>query len=154
MGSLSTSILFGVAMILLLGLSIGLQVFRTRRSLLGKVVGLLTAVKYNEKLIENFSYHRGIGRMRDGSWEKNREKLRFLPRELDGEITKVFGMVAEINEKINAARRHGTDAYMASIEVDKLKVPLATCREQLQTWIYDNMNNPEYLPKRRRLFKF
>ena len=98
MSGLVTNILIGVAMVLLLGLSIFLQIVRTRRSPLGRVVGTLSSVKYNMKLCENFSYHRSIGRMKSKAWEKNRDNVVFLPQGLMDDLSKLFEMVAEVNE--------------------------------------------------------
>jgi hypothetical protein len=39
---------------------------------------------------------------------------------------------------------------MASIDLSKLKTPLATSKKQLQDWLQENFQNPEYQPKRRR----
>lgn len=152
MDSLSSNILIGLALVLLLGLSIGLQVFRTRRSPLGHVVAILSNLKHNIRLCENFSYHYGIGRLKAGAWEKYGEKVGFLPQELLNNLSKVFGIVAEINVNIDSAIRFQTDSYMAAIEIDKLKDPLVSCHEQLQQWVYANMNNPDYLPKKKSLF--
>ena len=153
MSDLSTSIVIGVVMILLLGLAIGIQVFRTRRAPLGKVVSILSSIKYNKRLCDNFSYHHTIGRLKAEAWEKNREKVVFLPGELMDELSELFEMVAEANAMIDAAGKFKMDSYMAAVDVDKLKGPLASCGEQLREWVYENMNNPEYLPKKRRLFR-
>ena len=153
MNGLVTNILIGVAMVLLLGLSIFLQIVRTRRAPLGRVVGILSSVKYNTKLCENFSYHRSIGRLKAKAWEKNRDTVVFLPQGLMDDLAKLFEMVAEVNERIDAAIRYKSDSYMAAIEIDKLKAPLANCQEKLTEWVYENMNNPEYLPKKRSLFR-
>jgi hypothetical protein len=153
MDSLTSNILIGLALLLLLGLSIGLQIFRTRRSLLGHVVAILGNIKHNIKLCENFSYHYGIGKLKADAWEKYREKVDFLPQELLNNLSKVFDLVMEINVNIDAAMRYKTDSYMAAIEIDKLKGTLVSCHEQLQEWVYANMNNPDYLPKKRSLFR-
>ena len=102
---------------------------------------------------DNFSYSRNIGRLRTGSWEKYREKMTYLPSELHKELTRLFDIVADINMRIDEARRHQSDSYMAAIEIDKLKQPIETCRAQLEEWIMTNMNNPDYLPKKRSLFR-
>jgi hypothetical protein len=153
LSGLGTNILIGVVLFLMLGLSIGLQVVRMRRAPLGRVVGVLSNVKHNEMLCENFSFHRSIGRMKASAWKKNKDRLNFLPQELWAMLSQLFEMVDEVNERIDAAIKHKSDSYMAAIDIDKLKTPLATCKEQLQEWVYANMHNPEYLPKKRSLFR-
>jgi hypothetical protein len=151
--SLTSNILIGLALLILLGLSIGLQIFRARRSSLGHVVAILNNLKHNIRLCENFSYHYGIGSLKADAWVKYREKVSFLPQELLNNLSKVFDVVAEINANIDAATRFKTDSYMAAIEIDKLKEPLVSCHEQLHEWVYANMNNPDYLPKKKSLFR-
>ena len=146
------NVLIGLALFLMLGLAIFLQMFRMRRAPLGRVVSILSSVKHNERLCENFSFHRSIGRMKASAWQKNKDRVDFLPQELWTMLSELFELVGEVNEMIDAAIRHKSDSYMAAIDVDKLKMPLSTCREQLQEWVYENMHNPDYLPKRRSLF--
>lgn len=153
MNGWGTNILIGIVLFLLLGLSIGLQIVRMRRAPLGRVVAILSNLKHNERLCENFSFHRSIGRMRASAWQKNKDRVDFLPQELRAMLSQLFELVGEVNEMIDAAIKHKTDSYMAAIDVDKLKTPLVTCKEQLQEWVYANMHNPDYLPKKRSLFR-
>lgn len=147
------NVLIGIALFAMLALSVGLQIVRTRRAPLGRVVGILSNVKHNENLVENFSFHRNIGRMKASAWQKNKDKVDFLPQELLALLSRLFGMVEEVNERIDTAIKYKSDSYMAAIDVSKLKAPLAESRERLIEWIQENMHNPEYLPKRRSLFR-
>jgi len=146
-------ILFGVAMALLLVLSLGLQALRTRRSPLGKVVGIASSVRYNDNLCNNFRYSRNIGKFKTAAWDKHKESVGFIPEELHAELSELFEAIAEINVRIHDAIKYGSDSYMEAIDVSKVKAPLASCKEQLQSWVYENMNNPEYLPKKRGIFR-
>ena len=149
-----TNVLIGVALVLLLGLSVLLQIFRTQRAPLGRVVGILSSIMKNEKYVENFSFQRSIGKLKAGAWKKNKNKINFLPQEMLTSLSKLFEMVEEVNERIDAAIKFKSDSYMAGIDISKLKEPLARNKEQLQEWVQANMNNPEYLPKKRSLFRF
>jgi len=153
LGNLSSTILIGVAMVLLLGLSVVLQGFRTKRSPMGKVVGIASDVRHNEKLCNNISENRSIGRFKMAAWDKNKESVDFLPEELLAELSKLFETIAELSVSIDTARRLGSTGYVSVSEVEKLKAPLASCKEQLQEWVYANMNNPDYLPKKRSIFR-
>jgi len=75
LGNLGSTILIGVALVLLLVLSVFLQAFRTRRSPIGKVVGIASNLRHNEKLCNNFSYDRSIGRFKTAAWDKNRKSV-------------------------------------------------------------------------------
>jgi hypothetical protein len=153
LGNLTTNILIGVALFLMLGLSIGLQILRTQRAPLGRAIGILANINRNERYVENFSFHRSIGKLKAGAWKKNKDKIDFLPQELRTTLSKLFEMVEEANERIEAAMKYKSDSYMAGIDISKLKEPLARSKEQLQEWIQANMRNPEYLPKKRSLFR-
>jgi hypothetical protein len=65
----------------------------------------------------------------------------------------LFESIDEINANIDTARKHGSPGFLSVGEVAKLKAPLASCGEKLQEWVYANMNNPEYLPKKRGIFR-
>ena len=153
MSDLTTNILIGVALILMLGLSVVLQILRTRQAPLGRVVGILSNVIKNEKFVENFSFHRSMGKLKAGAWKKNKDKINFLPQDMRTALSKLFEMVEEVNERIDAAIRYKSDSYMAGIDISRLREPLAGSKEQLQEWVQVNMNNPEYLPKKRSLFR-
>ena len=152
MSDLTMNILIGVALFLMLGLSVVFQILRTQRAPLRRVVGILSNVIKNEKFVENFSFHRSMGKLKAGAWKKNKDKINFLPQDMRTELSKLFEMVEEVNERIDAAIKYKSDSYMAGIDISKLKEPLARNKEQLQEWVQVNMSNPEYLPKKRSLF--
>jgi len=153
LGNLSSTILIGVAMVLLLGLSVVLQGFRTKRSPMGKVVGIASDVRHNEKLCNNISENRSIGRFKMAAWDKNKESVDFLPEELLAELSKLFETIAELSVSIDTARRLGSTGYVSTSDIEKLEAPLASCKDKLQEWVYANMNNPDYLPKKRSIFR-
>jgi len=150
---LGSTILIGVALVLLLVLSVVLQGFRTRRSPIGKVVGIASNVRHNEKLCENHSENSSVGRFKTSAWDKHRESVDFLPVELRNELSDVFESISELNVTIDTSRRLGSTGYVSASDVERLKAPLASCKEKLQEWVYANMNNPEYLPKKRSIFR-
>ncbi len=144
------NILAGVLLFGVLGLNIYLKIRRSIKAPLGRVTLVLAELNRNEKLIENFGFHQGAGKLKTGAWRKNKDKVDFLPQELRMILTHTFEMSEEVNERIDAARRFKSDSYMAGIDVSKLKEPLAKSKQQLQEWIQENMQNPEYQPKKRR----
>ena len=150
LGETGINIILIIVIILFLALNIFLKSRRTRKTPLGRVVSILTDVNHNEKLVDNFSFHHGVGRMKTGAWKKNKDKVDFLPRELRMTLSRAFEMSEEVNERIDAARKFKSDSYMAGIDVSKLKAPLAESKQHLQEWLQANMQNPEYQPKKRR----
>ena len=145
-----------VILIILIGVVIVVNIFirkrRAEKTPLGGVAGILSEVNNNLKLTEAFSFHRGARKFQTGSWKRNKDKIDFLPVELLNTLSKAFEMSEDVNERIDAARKYGSDSYMAAIDVDKLKEPLAKSKQGLQEWLQENMQNPEYAPKRRGLF--
>jgi hypothetical protein len=151
---MSGTLLFVLALVLLLVAAIGAQLFRTRRSPLGKVLNIFANIRYAERLCREFSYSQSVKKFRVSGWEKNKDKVRFLPEELRGNLARLFGMLADINIKIDTAMKFKSDAYLVTIDVKKLEEPVAICKEQLKAWVQANMHNPEYLPKRVSLFRW
>jgi hypothetical protein len=145
---------FILAIVALLAASIGLQIFRTRRAPLGRVLQIFANVRYAEKLRQEFSDSRKVRKFRVNGWEKNKRKVLFLPEELRTELDGLFGDLADINIKIDTAMKFRSDAYLVTIDVNKLEQPLASCKEKLQKWVQANMRNPEYLPRRIGLFRW
>ena len=68
-------------------------------------------------------------------------------------MSKCFDMIEEVNGRIDDAIKYKSDSYMAAIDISKLKEPIAMNKEQLQEWVQANMHNPEYLPKKKSLFR-
>jgi len=149
-GETGTNVIIGIVLVLFLALNIYVKSRRTGKAPLGRAVSVLAEINHNEKLVDNFSFHYGVGRMKTGAWKKNKDKVDFLPRELRMTLSRAFEMSEEVNDRIDAARKFKSDSYMAGIDVSKLKAPLAESKQQLQEWLQANMQNPEYQPKKRR----
>ena len=150
MSETAINILLVILVIGALALNIYIKARRTGKTPLGRVARILMNVNYNERLVENFGYHSRVGKLKTGAWQKNKDKLEFLPQELRQTLSHVFEMSEDINGRIDAARKFKSDSYMAGIDVSKIKEPLARSKEELQVWLQANMQNPEYQPKRRR----
>jgi hypothetical protein len=145
---------FILVLVALLALAIGIQMFRTRRSPLGRVLGIFSNIRYAEKLCREFSYNQGVKKFRVSGWEKNKGKVLFLPEGIRSDLANLFSTLADINIKLDTAIKFNSDAYLVTIDVKKLEEPLASCKEQLKAWVQANMHNPEYLPKRVSLFRW
>lgn len=148
----NSNIILIVVMLLMLVLAIYIKSRRELRTPLGRVIVIFSQVKHNVKLVENFGYHHNVGRLKTGAWNRNKDRVAFLPQDLQETLAHTFEMSDEVNQRIDAARKFKSDSYMAGIDVEKLKAPLARSQQQLQEWLQANMSNPEYLPKRRGLF--
>jgi len=152
LGETGINVIFAILIVVLLVVNVFFKKRRSEKTPLGMVAALLTDVHKNEKLIETFSFHWRIKKFSTGSWKRNRSKIDFLPQELQFTLSKAFEMAEDVNQRIDAGKRARSDSYMAGIDVDKLKGPLAKSKQELQDWLQENMQNPEYAPKRRGLF--
>ena len=151
-GGIGGTVVVVVLMVLLVAANMFLRFRRGENTPLGMAVSLLSAVNKNIKLVENFKFHWQSKKFKTGEWEGNKTKLHFLPQELLTTLSHTFAMVEGFNEKMDAARKYKSDSYMASVDVDKLKAPLAESKQELEEWLQVNIRNPEMHPKRRGLF--
>ena len=148
-----STLFIGVVLVLLFGVSIVVQMWRTRRSPMGKVVGITSNIRYNEKLCESYRENYSFGRFKTSAWDKHQGAVDFLPEELRKELSAVFSLITELNVSLDTARKHGSEGYVSTGDVEKLKAPLASCGKQLQEWAYANINNPDYLPRKYGVFR-
>jgi len=115
-------------------------------------MGLLREVDKNQKLMEAFLFHWKAKKFKTETWKNNEEKLDFLDEELQIALSDAFEMAEEFNEQIEAATKHKTSSYLAAIQVDRLREPLAESRQRLEEWIQENWGKTELYPKRRGFF--
>ena len=146
-------IILGAALFLMLILSMAIQGWRTRRSPMGRVVGIASDLRYNKKLCEKIDSGGDVARFKTGHWDKNSQKVDFVPEELRAELAKLFEAIREINSTVDASTAHGSKSYMGSINIDTLLAMIVPLQEQIQNWVFENMNNPEYLPKKRSFLR-
>jgi len=144
-------IILGALLFLMLIVSMVVQGWRTRRSPMGRVVGIASDLRYNRKLCERINGGGPVARFKTGNWDKNRERIEFTPSEVRDELAKLYETIGEVNATIDASQTHGSKSYMGSISIDKMLEMIMPLQEQIQNWVYENMNNPEYLPKKRGL---
>ena len=150
LGETGGTLIFIIVMVLVMGANIFFRRRKTETTPLGMVASLFSAVNQNQTLTETFSFHWRSPKFETGGWNKNKDKLDFLPQELTATLSNAFDMVEDFNQRIGAAKKSGSDSYMAGIDVDKLKALLAKTKQELQGWLQENMQNPEYAPPRRR----
>lgn len=150
---LSESALNAIIIILIV-LLVATNIYVKRRRAVSTPMGMVTSIYSdlikNQRLAESFSFHRGVNKFKTGSWNSYQSKVDFLPQELMVILSRVFDMAEDFNRRIDAARSYKSDSYLAAINTDELRVPLATSKQLLQQWIQLNIQNPEYAPPRRR----
>jgi len=113
---------------------------------------LLMDISLNQQIAEEFIQGHPAKKFETSSWQRNKNKLDFLDRELLVTLEKTFNMAEEFNREINAARRLKTLSYLVGIPADKLKEPLARSRQGLEQWLQSNRDQASTTPKRRSFF--
>ena len=154
MGQTATTVIFVLAIIGMLVLTMILQGWRTNRSPLGKVINIFKDVKHNEKLTGNTVAGNVDSRFRTAAWDRHKESVGFLPEELLSLLGKLFTEMGEINRQIDESTKLGSRGYAGGYNSSRLQTNLADAREKLREWIQANMNNRDYLPKKIGLFKW
>jgi len=143
-------------LVLVVALFVGSIFFRKRRTGTAPMViamGLYRDVDKNQKLVEAFSFRLKIKKFKTKTWQKHKNRVDFLGEELRAALTDAFKPAEDFNQQIDAAQKKGSSSYLSAIQVDKLKEPLARCRQGLEKWIQDNWGNRDLYPKRIGFFR-
>ncbi len=99
------------------------------------VQNLLGEVRLDIRLAEIFSFQYQAKQFLTTTWQLNKNKLDFLDPRLQESVNNAFEMAEDFNQQIAAAKKHKSNAYMASIHMDKLKAALTTCQQGLEQWL-------------------
>ncbi len=97
--------------------------------------GLLSEVRLNQALVETFGRRQKPKKLEVVNWKMNNTRLGFLSQSLRGTLSEAFSMVEDVNRQIDASKKHKSDGYISSINIDKLREPLAKSREGLEEWL-------------------
>ena len=100
---------------------------------------LFLDVNENLKLAESFSFQRRPRKFRTGSWQRNSEKVGFLPRTLQDALSTAFTLAEDFNQQIDAAKKYKSTIYLSGVDVQKLEGPLTKSKEGLEEWLKANM---------------
>jgi len=115
---------------------------KMEKSPTGKMMVIYMELNSNKRTLES------------SAWKRNRDKLDFLPYELQTSLADAFDMAEDYNQRIAAASKFASSSYMAGIDVEKMRKPFEQTVQELYAWIQENMDNPELAPKKRGLFGF
>ncbi len=149
LGETGINILLGTLIALLLVANFFFRKRKSEKTPLGMVVGIFSELRHNQKLTETFSFHHTIQRFRTSHWNKSKNRIDLVPIEIRVKLEKAFDLTEDANNRINAAKKSGSDSYMAGIDVGRMKEPIAVAEHQLREWLQENMDNPELQPKKR-----
>jgi len=110
------------------------------------VRGLLSEIDYNHKLMEAFLFKWQAKKFKTGVWKRNKDKMDYIDQGLCNILAGAYAIAEEFNGEIGTARKHKSPGYLAGIQVDRLKEPLARSRQGLKEWLELNKRKKE-LPR-------
>lgn len=96
-------------------------------------------VNENLRLMERFSVRGRPKKFKTDSWNRNSEKIGFLPQSLQENLSQVFRLAEEFNQSIDAAKKQRANIYLTGVDAHKLEAPLTKSKEGLEEWIRSNM---------------
>lgn len=129
-----------IPIIILIVLSIVMRRRRPAEKTDSEIVGsLFMDVSENLRLMEKFSYRGRPKKFRADSWNRNSEKIGFLPETLQNTLAQAFTLVGDFNQQIDAAKKQRANIYLTGVDAHKLEAPLTKSKEGLEEWIRANM---------------
>jgi len=135
------SYLVPVIIIILVNIFFRKQQEQKRR--LEVVRGLLSEIDSNQKLMEAFLFQWQTKKFKTGIWKRNRDKMDYIAPDLHTTLAGAYEIAEEFNREIEAAKKHKSASYLAGIEVDRLREPLAKSRQGLEEWLQLNSGKKE-----------
>jgi len=107
------------------------------------VLGLLSEISHNQKLVADFQFHLNVKKFKTESWKINKTKVDFLGQPLLTTLDTAFGMAESFNHDIDTAKKYRSTGYLTVISIDKLKEPLAKSKQGLEEWLQENTEKPQ-----------
>ena len=99
------------------------------------VRSLLSEIEYNQKLMEAFLFKWQAKKFKTGAWKGSRGRMDYLDQSLHNTLAGTYEIIEQFNSEIDAAKKHQSSSYLAGIQVDRLKDPLARSKQGLEQWL-------------------
>ena len=152
LGELGKNITIIIPLILLIIFQIFMRKRRTERTPQEIVSNLLAEVNQNQQLMEAFLVKWQVKKFKTGSWQRNKNRLHFLDLSVQTALADAFDLAEEYNREIDSAKTHKSASYLANINVEKLRQPLARSRQGLEEWLQATMGQEGQPTRRGGLF--
>lgn len=107
------------------------------------VLGLLSEIKHNQKLVADFQFRLNVKKFKTESWRIYKTKVDFLGQPLLTVLDTAFGMAKSFNHDIDTAKKYRSTGYLTVTSIDKLKEPLAKSQQGLEEWLQENIEKPQ-----------
>jgi hypothetical protein len=107
------------------------------------VRSLLSEINSNQKLMEAFLFQWQTKKFKTGVWKRNKDKMDYIDHNLHTTLASAYEIAEEFNREIEAANKQKSASYLAGIQIDRLKEPLAKSRLGLEQWLQLNKGKKE-----------
>ena len=118
-------------------------VFRKQKQQKEKVTvvrSLLSETEYNQKLIQALSLQWQTKKLKTNTWKRNKDKMDYIDPGLRYTLADAYEIAEEFNREIEAAKKHKSTSYLASIQTSRLEKPLAQSKQELEEWLELNQS--------------
>jgi len=123
-----------IPLILLVLFQIFMRRRRTEKTTPEVVNNLLKEINHNQQLMEAFLVTWQTNKFKTDSWQRNKNRLDFLDQHVHTALTNAYDLAEEFNREITSAKKFKSSSYLANVNVDKLREPLARSRKGLEEW--------------------
>lgn len=143
LGEISKILVYVVPVIILLVVNAFFKKQKQQKARLSVVRSLLSEINYNQKLMEAFSLQWQTKKFKTATWKRNKDRMDYIDPGLGYTLADASEIADEFNREIDAAKKHKSTSYLASIQVDRLKKPLAKSKQGLEEWLQLNKGRKE-----------
>ena len=115
------------------------------------VRSLLSEIDYNQKLMEAFLSQWQVKKFKTRNWKRNKDKMDYIDQSLHATLASAYEIAEGFNREIDAAKKHKSASYLASIQMDRLREPLARSKQGLEEWLQLNKGKEKIFKGRHNL---
>ena len=119
---------------------------------IGIVQNLINEVRLNTRLADIFNPSRAGKKFMDTSWRLYSNKLDFLDRDLQTDVSDTYMLIEDYNQQITSAKKFKSTSYLASVDISRLKELLTDTQEGLEEWLVARTGTDETTPKSPSIF--
>jgi len=121
-----------VPLVILILINVFFRKQQEQKRRLAVVRSLLSEIDYNQKHMEAFAFQWQTKKFKTGNWKRNKDKMDYIDQSLHATLTGAYETAEGFNREIDAAKKHKSASYLASIQVDRLREPLAKSKQGLE----------------------
>ena len=151
LGEIGKILSYLLPVIILLVVNVFFRKQQEQKRRLTVVRSLLSEINYNQKLMEAFSFQWQAKKFKTATWKRNKNKMDYIDQGLHTTLAGAYEIAEEFNSEIDAAKKHKSASYLAGIQVDRLREPLAQSKHGLEEWLQINKDKEKLFKERRNL---